>query len=316
MSLALPPNALGMGCWQLGGASRFGGRTNGYGQVSEQEAIATVRSAFEAGIRFFDTSDAYGHGRSEQFLAKGLGADRKQAIICTKFGAREDGNGSAYHDFSNAHLDRAIHASLARLGTDRIDILLLHGPPDDMDWGSFDRSGLDAAVSDGRIGAYGVSVRSVHGARNVVAKGFGSYVETVINALDRRATELHERANANGQRLIARVPLASGFLTSSTLAGSRTFADDDIRNTFPLEQVQWVTDAVRSLSFLDELPGGLAVSALRFIIFHPAVHVTIPGMRTPSQVEMNTRARDLGPLSPDLCTRVEAAVPEVFHGWR
>lgn len=312
----LAPNALGMGCWQLGGASNFGGRINGYGSLADDDAFTTVRSAFESGIRFFDTADAYGRGLSERRLGEALGKDRVNAIICTKFGAREDQSGTAFHDFSPSYMERAIDGSLARLGTDYLDILLLHGPPDDMDWNNFNRSGLEAALKDERIRAYGVSTRSVHGARNVIRSGFGSYVETVFNAIDRRATPLLEEAALNGQRIIARVALASGFLTARGLMAASPFPTDDIRSTFPEDQTKWVRDAVHSLAFLDELPGGIAVSALRFVIHQPGVNVTIPGMRSIGQVEQSVLALELGPLPVSIVERITRAVPDVFHRWK
>ena len=316
MSAKNPEQVLGMGCWQLCGISFLNGRANGYGALDEEVALATVQTALEGGIRFFDTAAGYGDGRSEELLGKGLGARRSEVVICTKFAAEQNDEDGSSLGFLPTHTDRAIDASLERLGTDHIDILLLHGPPDDMNWDMFDTSTLEQAQADGRIGAYGVSVRSFKGARNAVEAGFGSHIEVVMNALDRRAGELQARMDAQGQQLIARVPLASGLLTDRTLVDIPTFPPDDIRSTFPPEQMDWMVGAVRALDFLSAEPGGLATSALRYILFHPAVDRVIPGMRSPDQVHRNLRALDLGPLAADLVERIETANPEVFYRWR
>jgi aryl-alcohol dehydrogenase-like predicted oxidoreductase len=306
----------GMGCWQLGGASQFAGRTNGYGEMPESIARATVQAAYDSGIRFFDTAEGYGWGRSEQILGDTLFGVRNDVVFCTKFGAREDPEGKVLLDLSSASIERALSGSLKRLRTDHVDILLIHNPPDDMNWDEFDRTGFDEAVKDGRIGAYGISARSFHGARNAVDAGFGTFVEVVFNALDRRAATLHEAAKRNGQRIIGRVPLASGFLSDRTLLAPPQFPSDDIRSTFPADQVDWLVSAVRSLKFLNDLPGGIAASATRFAVFHPAMHVAIPGLRSPEQVRKNQEAIQLGPLPKEVQKAIEDAVPEVFHKWR
>ncbi|MCB0781188.1 MAG: aldo/keto reductase [Flavobacteriales bacterium] len=309
-------HVLGMGCWQLGGTSSLNGRINGYGAIDKDMALATVHEALEQGIRFYDTAASYGHGRSEELLGEGLGNRRSEVTICTKFGMRKTRSGEWLLDFSPSHTDQAINEALGRLGTNHIEILLLHGPPDDTNWHRFDRSALEKAKAEGRIGGYGVSVRSMKGARNAVVAGFGRYIEVVMNALDRRAGSLRERMDDQGQQLIARAPLASGLLTDRLLTLTPSFPPDDIRSTFPPEQLEWVAKAVRSLGFLSSEPGGLATSALRYILFHPAVDRVIPGMRSPAQAQRNRKAFDLGPLRSELIDRIETTVPEVYSGWR
>jgi aryl-alcohol dehydrogenase-like predicted oxidoreductase len=307
---------LGMGCWQLAGDASFGGKVNGYGVLSESQGIATVQFALDQGIHFFDTADGYGHGRSEEVLGKALKGRREEALICTKFGPRENEQGEGYLDFSADYTREAVEASLERLQTNYLDILLLHNPPDDFDWANYDKSSLEELKAEGKIRAYGVSCRSVYGAVRVVEAGFGDFVELIFNLLDRRAEELlFEKAKAAGIKIIARVPLASGFLTDRMLQQDPNFPLNDIRHYFPQDQVKWTLESVRKLAFLAEEPGGLSRSALRFAIHHPNVYVVIPGMKNETQVSSNRKALDAGPLSKDQIERVKEAVPQVFHKW-
>jgi aryl-alcohol dehydrogenase-like predicted oxidoreductase len=309
-------SGLGMGCWQLAGAHTFGGKVNGYGDISENEAIETVRFALENDIHFFDTANGYGHGLSEIRLGKALADHREETVICTKFGPREDDSGEAYQDFSPEFTKQALDETLNRLSTSYLDILLLHNPPDDFDWINYDRSVLEELKRGGKIRAYGVSCRSVYGALNAVKAGFGDFVEVIFNLLDRRAEEdLFGLARERGIRIIARVPLASGFLTDRFLNEDPDFPKNDIRSSFPDDMKAWMIESARKLIFLSEEPGGLAASALRFALFHPDVYAVIPGMRNRSQVEGNVQARSLGPLESTHYSRIENAVPEVFYKW-
>ncbi len=307
---------LGMGCWQLAGPSSFGGRVNGYGAISKEIALETVQTAYDSGIRFFDTADAYGHGKSERYLAEGLNENSENVLICSKIGGRENESGEAFQDFSAEYTYQAVEASLERLNRDYLDILLLHNPPDDTDWSGFDKSALDDLKKQGKIRAYGVSCRSVYGAQSVVEAGFGDFVELIFNPLDRRAEDLvFPIAEEKGIQIIARVPLASGFLTDKILKADPQFDLDDIRSTFPEDMTEWMLESARKLNFLSGNGGGLASSSLRFSLFHPAVFAVIPGMRNPDQVRRNVAVREMGPLDEAQIEQIKEAVPVVFHKW-
>src|SRR5215207_8380541 len=111
---SLEVTLVGLGC------NNFGMR------IDEERSLAVVHAALDAGINFFDTADVYGGTRSEELLAEGLGARRKEAIIATKFGIPLDDQrkGGA----SSAYIRQAADDSLKRLNTDYIDLLQLHRP--------------------------------------------------------------------------------------------------------------------------------------------------------------------------------------------
>lgn len=309
---------MGFGCWQLAGAYQFAGRANGYGSINAEEAVKTIHAALDNGINFFDTAIAYGEGASEKLLGHALACytgSGPAPVICTKYGIVE-GSGSTDDDFSEDNLRRSVELSLSRLGVDKLGAVLLHNPPDDFDFSSLGSSPFERLKAEGLIAAYGVSCRTQKGVANVLKHRFGSVIEAVYNPLDRRYEAFFSNPQYSHYLFICRVPLASGFISPLTLQEDRAFAEDDIRSNFNAEQVQWVTESVRNLSFLQELEGGITVSALRFQLSNPHNTVVIPGIRDQRQLQDAVMAMKLGPLPADILDRIARAVPEVFYKWR
>ncbi|MEY3051136.1 MAG: hypothetical protein RLY31_921 [Bacteroidota bacterium] len=305
-----------MGTWQLGGPTVWGGKQTGWGSTDYAEATDALVHAMENGINFFDTSDAYGRGKSEELLGQALRmTGDKDMVVCTKFGTREDAAGQVYTDFSEAWLLRSVEGSLRRLGRDRLDVLLLHSPPDDFDWSRYDSSPLDKLVAAGKIRAYGVSAKTLAGARNAILSGFGTVVEAIYNMIDRRAeAAVFPLCREQGYAFIARCPLASGFLTDRP---PQALPSDDIRHSIPPAQHEWMQEHTARLRTVlqAEEPFTFAENALRFAASHPDVSVVIPGMRRRQQVESVLRVRDHLPLSPVRCEAIARAVPETYPGW-
>jgi aryl-alcohol dehydrogenase-like predicted oxidoreductase len=111
-------SALGLGCMAM---------TSLYGAVDENEAIATVRAALDAGVDFLDTADMYADGRNEQLLARAL-ADgyRAKAVVATKFGNVRTPEGKPAANGRPEYVVEACNRSLARLGIDVIDLYYQH----------------------------------------------------------------------------------------------------------------------------------------------------------------------------------------------
>ncbi len=309
---------LGIGTWQLGGPNYQGDQPTGWGKIDEKTAIQTLQTAIDLGVRFIDTADSYGAGQAETWVGNALRGSSAQGItVCTKFGNRRDANGDAVQDYSPTYLVEAVNASLRRLRRDRLDILLLHSPPDAFDWATYDPQPFDSLVQAGKIGAYGVSSRSVYGAKRVMEARFGSVLEVIYNALDRRAEAiLWTDARAEAYRFIARVPLASGFLNSRYLHEDPDFPVDQYRHYLPNRDRDWLVNSSRQLAFLDKLDGGMAVSALRFCLSNPAVAVVIPGARNAAQVQQQALSAQLGPLSSEIINQIRHTVSDVPAHWK
>jgi aryl-alcohol dehydrogenase-like predicted oxidoreductase len=316
----IPVNRIGLGCWQLAGAYELAGKANGYGAIDLQEATRAIHMALDNGINFFDTAIAYGKGISEVELGKALrsyaNTGNTQPLVCTKYGMVLSGSDDA-EDYSANNLIESVEGSLKRLNTECLGIMLLHNPPDNFDFANFDTAPFEQLVRDGKIRSYGVSCRTQKGVANVLGSGFGSVIEAVYNPLDRRYEQFFSNpAYADKYLFISRVPLASGFISPRTLNEVPSFPANDIRANFNTEQVAWVTESVRKLSFLQQLEGGIVVSALRFQLSNPYNTLTIPGFKNTKQVSDALLALKLGPLSADVLEAIAAAVPEVFYRWR
>lgn len=128
-STGLFVSRLGLGCGNFGG---IGSDPRFFGQGENDEAaFALMDRAFDAGINFFDTADAYGGGRSETLIGKWLatkgGTVRDQLLISTK-AFNPVGDGPNDRGLSRRHLKRQVEASLKRLGVERLDLFLIHEP--------------------------------------------------------------------------------------------------------------------------------------------------------------------------------------------
>jgi aryl-alcohol dehydrogenase-like predicted oxidoreductase len=147
-AMSIPKRAAGAPPSLAIGAMNFGKRT----PAAESERI--VRRALERGVRVFDTANAYNGGESERILGRALGADRANVVVATKVGF--DRIGGKPEGLSSAAMARAIDASLARLGTDFVDVYYLHVPDhatpieDSLD-------GMAAVVRSGKARSWGVS---------------------------------------------------------------------------------------------------------------------------------------------------------------
>jgi hypothetical protein len=157
-------NALGGPIWDS--SVRSDGPV-GYGEVDESTALKTIRAAFDAGVTFFDTADEYGCGRAERLLGTALRGRRSEVVLATKFGHTfEEANCTVTgSDASPDALRRACEASLRRLGTDVIDLYLLHLRDLAIPAAAEVRDTLECLVSEGKIRFYGWSTDDVARAR-------------------------------------------------------------------------------------------------------------------------------------------------------
>src|SRR5215218_2211167 len=111
---------IGLGAWQLANPD--------WGVNDRNEALRIIQKSLEAGCNFFDTAPGYGRGRSEELLGEGLKSIRKNIIICTKFGHTAEGE----TNFNTQAIRPSLEASMKRLQTDYLDIILMHNPPREM----------------------------------------------------------------------------------------------------------------------------------------------------------------------------------------
>ncbi len=288
-STGLVVSEVGFGAWAIGG-DRHG---NSYGPTEDEESLRAIRAALDLGCTFFDTSDCYGHGHSEELLGQALKGDRSKVILATKGGSDFYQTPTGVN-FSESYLMKALEKSLERLQTDYIDVYQLHNPPFSLLEHGHVFEPLEKMKAQGKIRFYGVSIHDPQEGLLALKNGKPSTLQVVYNYLRRNAAEeLFPKAIAEGVGIIAREPLSNGFLTGKYSKDS-IFPVGDIRHQWPTKyQTQLINMVQDYLKLLKDSPFTPAQNALRFALAQPAVSVVIPGCKTVAQVEENLKASDL-----------------------
>ncbi len=301
-------SALGMGCWAIGGPWTWEQPEGdpfpaGWGKIDDRQSIRAVHTAVNLGINFFDTAANYGAGHSEIILGKALGSKRDQVVIATKFGhVINETKKVVYKDDQQVlgNLRQDCENSLHRLGTDYIDIYQFHEPSFDPDQALIVMEILEELVAEGKIRSYGWST-DLPDRAGIFAKG--RHCMTIQFALNVNRDNPEMRALCKEFDLggINKSPLNKGILTGKFSSDS-TFPEDDIRHGLsfkggvPAERLEQL-DALREV--LTSRGHTLAQAALAYIWALDERMVPIPGFKTVQQVEENTGAMKLGPLSKE-----------------
>jgi aryl-alcohol dehydrogenase-like predicted oxidoreductase len=289
----LQVSAIGFGCWEIGG---------GYGQIEEAEFVRAVGRALDLGINCFDTAEGYGMGASERALGKALGRRRGDAIIVTKFGIgyRDKPN---LRDASRARCMASIEKSLANLGTDCVDVYLIHWPDHATPLEETMRA-LEDVVRQGKARFVGVSNfkrEEIEGCMRARRVDVGQYG---WNLFDRRMQrEVFPYCREHGIGVMAYGSLAYGLLTG-TFTANTDFGSDDWRARADKMGSIKLFDALfgaenfpRNLRVAEELKAlaarhgrSLPQLALRWAISNPVVSTALVGCRTVAEVEDNVGA--------------------------
>lgn len=289
---------IGLGTWQLG--TKWGDPFN------EDEALKILETAYESGITFIDTADVYNGGKSEETIGKFLkGKDRESFFITTKCGRKlKPHTAEMYTPESIASF---IEDSLNRLGTDYLDLVLLHCPPTPVFSKDEIFTELERQKRLGKIASYGVSVEKVEEGLKALEYGI-SGIEVIFNMFRLKPLEeLLPKAYAKNVGIISRVPLASGLLTgkfsTATEFGpkdhrsyNREGASFDKGETFSGVPYETGLEAVEELKKV--FGKNLAPFAIRWVLMHKEVSVVIPGASRASQVKENVVAAELEDLTP------------------
>lgn len=308
----LRASEIGFGTWAIGGQARRGDIEMGWGQTNDSVSMSALEAAFDAGINFFDTADVYGNGHSEELIGKAFKSKRDKIIIASKGGNRTI-NGKWIKDFSAKWISKALKTSLSRLCTSYIDIYLLHTPQNAEQLRqaieTFDY--LEKLKKAGTVRYYGISIGSVDDGFSMIRAGQGDVIEVAYNILNREAEiELLPMAAQHNIGIIARVPLASGFLTGKFTKDTRFPPNDHRSHSLTPE---WIEKTVAKVQRLGLLAKGkkkiLAQIALQFVLSHPAVSVVIPGAKNATQVLENVRASDSVLLSEGELKNIRELIP-------
>jgi aryl-alcohol dehydrogenase-like predicted oxidoreductase len=289
----LDVSAIGFGCWEVGG---------GYGQVEEAEFARAVGRALDLGINCFDTAEGYGMGASERALGEALGRRREEAIVVTKFGMgyRDKPN---LRDSSRERVMASIDKSLKNLGTDWVDVYLIHWPDRET---PFEETldALEDVVRQGKARFVGLSnfkreeIEACMGVRRVDVVQYGR------NLFDRRMQrDIFPYCEEQGIGLMAYGSLAYGLLTGA-FTEDMDFGAEDWRarqgnmGSIKLFNALFGPESFpRNVRAVEELKGlarkyscSLPQFALRWATSDPVISTALVGCRTVAEVEDNVGA--------------------------
>src|SRR3977135_3567576 len=197
----LDVSAVGFGCWEIGG---------GEGDIEEGGLVRPSGRSLDLGVNCFDTAEGYGMGASERALGQALGSRRDEAIIVTKFGMnyRDKPN---LRDSSAERVRVSIDKSLKSLGTDYVDVYLVHWPDRETPFEET-MSALDDIVRDGKVRFVGLSNFKLDEIKACMAVRRIDVVQYGWNMFDRRMqTEILPYCDANGIGFMAYGSLAFGL---------------------------------------------------------------------------------------------------------
>ena len=286
----LKPSVIGLGTWQFGGEWGV--------DFSQPQVDAILDTAGECGINFIDTAECYGPDHlAEKLVGDFLSRhDRSRWLLATKFGHHFKSFMNRDDDFSVAGVQQQLEASLRALRTDVIDLYQFHSGSDAL----FQNDALWTMLAEqkrlGKIRALGISIVGVGSEFQArAAKGVGAEVlQVVYNRLDRRPETMYfPQAERDGLGILARVPLASGFLTGKYKPGT-TFAANDVRATFSADRLKTQLAEVEVLQQTEVPPGvPMAKWAMAWCLKNPLVAALIPGCKNPDQVRANASAAEL-----------------------
>ena len=306
----LEVSALGNGCMGLSFAM---------GPATEKdEAIKVIRAAYDRGVTFFDTAEAYGPGLNEEVVGEALEPMRDQVVIATKFGFR-DGIPTKGPDSRPERIRQVADEALKRLRTDRIDLFYQHRvdpnvPMEDV------AGAVQALIQAGKVRHFGLSeagadaIRKAHEVQAVTA------LQSEYSLWWREPeAEILPLVEELGIGFVPFSPLGRGFLTG-TIGADTTFKDGDWRRISP----RFTPEALKANQALADLVGKLAATkgvspaqiALAWLLAQKPWIVPIPGTTKLHRLEENLGSADVTLTTDDLDRIQQTLATVVVQGER
>jgi len=298
-------SAQGLGCM---GMSEF------YGPGDEKESIATLETALDLGITFWDTSDAYGPHTNEELIGRVLSGRRDRVFLATKFGIVRDPNDPSKRGISGRpeYVRESVEGSLRRLKTDHIDLYYQHrvdaSVPIEETVGAMAR-----LVEEGKVRYLGLSEASAESIR----KAAGVHRITALQSeyslwtRDPETTGTLAACREHDIGLVAYSPLGRGFLTGA-ITSPDDFAEDDYRRSNPRFEGENFT---KNLEIVEKVrrfaadkgctPGQLA---LAWVLAKGEDIVPIPGTKRVKYLKENAGADDVSLTATEIA-EIDAVFP-------
>jgi len=308
----LKVSEIGFGAWAIGGS---------WGSQRDEDSIRALHRALDLGVDFIDTAAGYGDGRSERIVGQVLKerGDQGRVIVTTKTppapGPWPPSPYCRWQDrYSEKYLRENVEERLRNLGTEAIDVLLLHTWTRAWNRDPQPLEILRTLKAEGKLRFFGVSTpeHDQNALVQLMKDGWLDAAEVIYNIFEQEpAAELLPVAQAAGVGIIARMPFDESALTGK-LTESTRFEEGDFRNNYFMGDrlARTVREVGKVATELEGTGYTLPQGAIKFVLAHPAVSLTIPGMRSVKQVEANLAVSELPDMPQELQRRLHA------HNWR
>jgi aryl-alcohol dehydrogenase-like predicted oxidoreductase len=290
----LEVSALGLGCMGL---------SFGYGPPTEkQQAITLIRSAFDRGVTFFDTAEAYGPFANEELVGEALSPFRGQVVIATKFGF-EDGDSHKGLNSRPERIRAVAHAALKRLKTDVIDLFYQHRVDPNVHIEDVAGAVKDL-IQEGKVKHFGLSEAGVETIRRAHAVQPVTALQSEYSLWWREPEqEVLPTLEDLGIGFVPFSPLGKGFLTGA-ITEKTAFDSTDFRNIVP----RFTPEARKANQALVDVLGEIAARkqatsaqiALAWLLAQKPWIVPIPGTTKLHRLEENIGAAEVKLTAGDL----------------
>jgi aryl-alcohol dehydrogenase-like predicted oxidoreductase len=300
----LEVSAIGFGCMGLNFA---------YGPAMDKgNAIALIRAAFESGVTFFDTAEAYGPFTNEEIVGEALAPIRDKFVIATKFGF-QNGDSTSGMDSRPERIRAVAEAALKRLKTDRIDLFYQHRVDPNVPMEEVAGT-VKALIQEGKVKHFGLSEAGVQSIRRAHAVQAVTAVQSEYSLWWRAPeAEVLPVCEELGIGFVPFSPLGKGFLTGK-IDASTTFAKDDFRNIVPRfsaenrQANQVLVGLLESLA--TEKKATAAQIALAWLMAQNSWIVPIPGTTKLNRLTENVGAAAIKLSTQDL-SRIGVALTHI-----
>jgi aryl-alcohol dehydrogenase-like predicted oxidoreductase len=306
----LEVSAIGLGCMGL---------SYGYGPAVDKAAgIALIRSAYEKGVTFFDTAEAYGQGANEELLGEALAPIRDQVVIASKFGFR-NGDPAQGMDSRPERIREVADAALKRLRTDRIDLFYQHRVDPNVPMEDVAGTVRDL-IAEGKVKHFGLSEAGVDSIRRAHAVQPVTALQSEYSLWWRQPElEILPTLEELGIGFVPFSPLGKGFLTGA-IGAATTFGNDDFRSVVPRfspEALHANQGLVELLAKIAEDKGAApAQIALAWLLAQQPWIVPIPGTTKLHRLEENLGADAVALSQSDLGKIIQALEKVKIEGDR
>jgi len=306
----LEVSAVGLGCM---------GFSHGYGPGPDREAsIALIRQAYEKGCTFFDTAEGYRAGENEELVGRAFAPMRHEVVIATKLHITNSGDDMTRKDLSR-QLRQRLDASLARLGTDHVELYYQHRVNKDIPVEAV-AACMGELIAEGKILGWGRSQATEQELRRAHAVPPLTAIQSEYSIMERMfERDVIPACEELGIGFVPFSPLASGFLSGKASAGD-AYTGDDVRRVI----TRFDKDNVRANQPLLDLLTGFAREkgatpaqvSLAWMLHKKDFIVPIPGSRRLERIEENLGTADVE-LTEEEFARIEAELANItIHGNR